>query len=751
MPWTGRRFATRARARIPISTTVSGPLVSVLVLRPEDDAAIARRLRSLERTAYRPLELLIATSGRRGARGLADASVPSRRIPVDADADRGATARALAAAAEGELLCLLDDTVEPLFEDWLGHLVEAIADGPAAAGPALIRMPGRVPFGAPPSIPDRAIVSAGIGFLRRGGRFRPRHLRAGESIQGESSPSPRPVPGLSLGAMVVRRSVLESVGGFPTGYPDAAWRPGSIPYPDADLGLRLRAHGHTVVVDERSLAWCRVEDARPVSPPRPGKDPRARWLTDGDAAMFIDRWGPRLARDVLGDAVDGTHALSPEPFRVAMVGRFGGSEASAPGIDWAVDGLAESQVLPTLRQDRVDLLVVADPGFDIRPTPVGPIRVAIAADTAPPHLEEYDLVVATTEEGRRRVQVDTSKRVVVADVAGPAGLGALRDPLATWIRSCRIGIRIGAASWRTASLWGDFHFAVALQRYVERAGHPARIRLLGDWASEPAAMDDATVHVFGLHPAHNRPSQVNVLWHISHPDRASPELYDRYDHVFVASDSFAASMAGHTSVPVVPLHQATDPERFFPQPGGPAHELLYVANYRDGRRVVDWLFPTAHDVAVYGRGWDEHGLEPRYHRGTTIPNQDLRRYYGAAAIVLNDTWEDMRAAGFISNRIYDALASGGFVLSDDVAGLADEFDGGVAVYRDADELRAAIERYLGDPAARRELAGRGRTAVLARHTFGQRAASILSVIRPRCEAAAPPDAPHGVDGMSSNT
>ena len=85
---------------------------------------------------------------------------------------------------------------------------------------------------------------------------------------------------------------------------------------------------------------------------------------------------------------------------------------------------------------------------------------------------------------------------------------------------------------------------------------------------------------------------------------------------------------------------------------------------------------------MYGNGWDKHGLDARHLRGGYIPNEDLRRFYSSASIVLNDTWEDMRAAGFISNRIYDALACGAFVLSDDVAGLADEFDGGVAVYRD---------------------------------------------------------------------
>jgi glycosyltransferase involved in cell wall biosynthesis len=251
-----------------------------------------------------------------------------------------------------------------------------------------------------------------------------------------------------------------------------------------------------------------------------------------------------------------------------------------------------------------------------------------------------------------------------------------------------------------------------------------------DWGTTAAAGEDATVHVFGNQEAHNRPSQVNVLWQISHPDLASETLYATYDHAFVASDAFAAVMAARSAVPVDPLHQATDPERFFPDASGPRHELLFVANYRPNRPVVDWLLPTERDLAVYGNGWDKHGLDPRHHLGLHIPNEDLRHFYSSASIVLNDTWEDMRAAGFISNRIYDALACGAFVLSDDVAGLVDEFDGGVAVYRDEAGLREAVERYLDAPALRRETAERGRSAVLERHTFERRAAALLAVIEP---------------------
>ena len=281
---------------------------------------------------------------------------------------------------------------------------------------------------------------------------------------------------------------------------------------------------------------------------------------------------------------------------------------------------------------------------------------------------------------------------------------------------------------------GDFSFGRMLQRALERAGHPTRLRLLHDWTSDGAARDDATIHLFGKVGAQNRPAQLNVLWQISHPDLASAELYDTYDLTFVASDAFAERMAGLAHVPVAVLHQATDPDRFRPGGDGPSHALLYVANHRPDRPIVDWLLPTGHDLAVYGRRWLENGLDPRFLRGDHIENDDLYRYYGSAAIVLNDSWADMRRASFIPNRIYDALACGAFVLSDAIDGLDAEFDGTVVAYHDREDLRAAVDRYLADSAARRELAERGRSLVVGRHTFADRARSLVEAIEPRLAA-----------------
>ncbi|MFL5646992.1 MAG: glycosyltransferase [Chloroflexota bacterium] len=314
---------------------------------------------------------------------------------------------------------------------------------------------------------------------------------------------------------------------------------------------------------------------------------------------------------------------------------------------------------------------------------------------------------------------------------------SIRDALDTWANATRYALRIGVPSWDVVDRWGDYHFARALQRSLERSGHPTRLHFLPDWSSAVSAREDVTVHIFGLKEAPTRRGQINLLWQISHPDLASAEMFDRYDQAFVASDRFAERMAREARIPVASLHQATDPRRFWPDPTGPAEDLLFVANSRKvQRRIVADLADTEHDLAVYGHGWTADLIDPRFVKGDTILNADLRRYYSSAKIVLNDHWDDMRTEGFISNRIYDAVACGAFVISDHVDGIEEEFGSAVVTYRDADELHDLIERYLADPIERRRLAERGRQVVVERHTFDERA-RVLEEVADRFGAARP--------------
>jgi O-antigen biosynthesis protein len=255
-------------------------------------------------------------------------------------------------------------------------------------------------------------------------------------------------------------------------------------------------------------------------------------------------------------------------------------------------------------------------------------------------------------------------------------------------------VKIGAPTWEVAEQWGDLHFARAIQRDLRRRGHPCAVQVLEEWENDEGLVHDVAIVIRGLSRHLPKPGQVNVLWNISHPADLSGEECDGYDLVCVASERFAADLRGRTSTPVVVLEQATDPALFFPDPSPEyEHELVFVANSRNVLRpIVRDLLPTDRDLAIYGGGWD--GLiDTRCVVAEHVANEELRKVYSSAKVVLCDHWDDMREHGFVSNRIYDALACGATVISDAVPGL-ERFEG-VLTYSTPEELTRLIDEVLG--------------------------------------------------------
>jgi len=402
---------------------------------------------------------------------------------------------------------------------------------------------------------------------------------------------------------------------------------------------------------------------------------------------------PQRYRETLLAALHGDSTVSP--FRVAPFGH----------MEELVQGLAARGIQTTRDDLGADAILVTHPSIIPDRLPDGPIRVGIhPADSA-----DFDVLVGPSDDPP----------------------GAVVDAIDRWLRATRVGIRIPTPHPGFTESWGDTHFARAFRNALRRAGWEARIRLRHVWAHPSVGVDDIVVDLLGLHETANEAGALRVLWQISHPELARAELYERYDMVFVASDPFDARMGERVGVPVHPLHQATDPERFQPRAGGPPHELLFVGGWRQvGRRILEDLLPTDRDLAVYGGRWTAERIDPRHLAGEAVTNADLAAYYGAASIVLNDHWAGMRREGFLSNRLYDASAAGAFVITDQVDGLEAEFDGGVVGYRDRAELRDLIDYYLARPEERRERAERARRAVLERHTFDHRARRFVEVVSP---------------------
>jgi GT2 family glycosyltransferase/glycosyltransferase involved in cell wall biosynthesis len=745
------------------STLERGPLVSIVILNRNGREHLERCLGGVATTAYRDIEIIVVDNGSTdGSAELAmglDLPFPVRVVRNHDNRSFSAANGQGVALASGPLICFLNNDVDPITPHWLGYMVETmLARHAVAVGARLIYPMHRGGARAGSNLPDLSLQHAGVGFVRSKAVPLPRVMGAGDDATAPWATKVEDRPALTAACLLVRLDAFRNVGGLSPEY--------DYGIEDVDLCLKLRAAGGQLVYDGRAVLW------HHESATRAGDRAQFSARAAANRDTFIDIWGPRIFRDALLDALHGGTRFSSDPFHVAItvaddssagpgdrsIGRGLGDALEAHG--WRVSYLARAHDGWYSPDPSIEAIIVLHDACDVRRLPRNLVTMAWIHDGAERWLgrvwfDEFDLVFASSERTVEMVRARSAKvarlLAMPTDKADAAGAdphrpraAAIRHALIDWASAPRYGLRIGTPSWKVIDHWGDYHFARGLQRSLERAGHPTRIHFLPDWESPAAARDDVAVHLFGLKEAPTHRGQVNILWQISHPDLATPEIYERYDHAFVASDRFAARMAERVTVPVTPLHQATDPERFRPEAGGPHHELLFVASSRKvRRRIVDDLAGTTHDLAIYGRDWTPQLVEQRFVKGEVIQNTELARYYSAADIVLNDHWDDMRIEGFISNRLYDALACGAFVISDSVDGIEAEFDGAVPTYGSRAELEPLIARYLEDPDERHRLAACGRAIVLERHTFDLRAQALCDVAEPLATAR-----PAGIDGIA---
>jgi hypothetical protein len=276
--------------------------------------------------------------------------------------------------------------------------------------------------------------------------------------------------------------------------------------------------------------------------------------------------------------------------------------------------------------------------------------------------------------------------------------------------------------------WGDTHFAEGLADALRGLGQDVVTRRRGAHDQGPLHLDDVSLAIRGRYPIAPVPGAVNVLWVISHPDDVQPDELDGYDLVFAASERWAAERGARWGRPVRPLAQAT---AITPaSAGAPASTsravdaAVFVGNANNGRRrpLVEDAAAAGVPLAVYGRGW-EGRLPDGAWRGEFVDPAELPRLYADHGVVLADHWPDMARHGFVANRIYDALASGARVISDEVDGLDVLAPGRLVVHRPGDDLAASYRHLAAAPADDDAVA-----RLAAAHSFGARAAVLLEAV-----------------------
>ncbi len=292
-------------------------------------------------------------------------------------------------------------------------------------------------------------------------------------------------------------------------------------------------------------------------------------------------------------------------------------------------------------------------------------------------------------------KINKLKTIVFKDHTYKQRADKLKEILQEYVSKPKIAIKIPVPSWKEIYKWGDYYIAEGLQEGFNKRGFDVKIQVLPEWDDRTDSIVDTVLVIRGLSKYTPKVQHTNILWNISHPDEVTLDEYEEYDKVYIASNKWTKYINNKTEVDVECMLQCTNPNRFFPDyKSNYKHELLFVGNSRKVyRQILKDLLPTQHDLAVYGADW-EGIIDSKYIISDHLSNKNVRYAYSSCDILLNDHWKDMKEKGFISNRIFDGIACGACIISDDIVGLNEVFPDIVLTYKTSDELKQLIEENI---------------------------------------------------------
>lgn len=281
---------------------------------------------------------------------------------------------------------------------------------------------------------------------------------------------------------------------------------------------------------------------------------------------------------------------------------------------------------------------------------------------------------------------------------------------------------------------GDFFLADDLKAGFEKLGYTVEYRFREDYENLKLGNAGNVLYFKGYYNFEHLPEVKNdgrkrVLY-LYYIEGLHLEILDEVDVVASASKKFIKEIAEPRGKLSVFVPQFTNPERFKigEKEADKAYPVLFVGSNHSGfgRTSVDYALLAKAPLSVFGKFW-EKSLDASILKGQYIENDELYRYYGNAGIVLNDHREDMNFYGFVSNRIYDVTASGGFVLTDYLPEIEEMYGDSVATYKDYYEFKEKLEYYLKHPEIREKMAQKAREITLKQFT-NIRAADIFDGI-----------------------
>lgn len=667
-----------------------------------------------------------------------------------------------AETTESEYLLFVNKDTE-ITDGWLDELLIAIqkADQPGAIGAKLVYP--EIPVGSANEEKSYMLQHAGIGFkdvIREKAHFiQPYNLKNGEPDSDLNMELQERIA-VSKNAMLIKKTVFDEIGGFDDRYIGE--------YADVDLCLRLYQAGYKNYYCPKALVYSdgvedRVEDI---------KEKKRRCTHD--LMVFKGKWQRYLAKQLFNDKISQSHMFTEQKLTIAFAvsdaktgtdaeeyyhALFFGAALEALGCKVKILSRTAKKDWYNVGVD-TDILVLVCPDYDIEAVynckndlirilwqqkdntvclklemEAGQDKVADMDCRFDLDYDLYDLSCMNekTPAEKKEYLAEQKAYVIKNHIYEDTAHGFVQMISGCFdvpVCSDEIDICGAMPDDESKKYWGDQHFAVGMKKEFEKLGYKANVLPRDRWYDQSRA--GYVIVLRGKNPYY-RPMGDNrkyIMWNISHPDDVTIDEYNSYDYVFFASQKMHDELASKLHVPSGVAQQCVDDSAMVYEEGhDKQYELLFVGNSRHVfRPILKDLIPTEHKLTVYGRHWEKFPVQD-YVVSDYMDNSKVGQAYHDAKILLNDHWDDMRENGIISNRIFDALAVGAFIISDDIPEIHELFGDNVVTYHGREDLKEKIDYYLKHEEERDAKAKAGQKIALNGHTFRDRVAVMVKVIR----------------------
>lgn len=275
----------RALPPVPLKAPapiVAAPHLSVSIIIPVRDkpALLAACIAGLDRSRYSgETELIIVDNGSQDEAmtellNRLEAERGARVLPRPGPFNFSRLNNDAAAVARGELLCLLNNDVEPIDDDWLTHMAGHAADPRVGAVGAMLLYP------------DGTIQHAGvaIGMGNAAGHIQ-RGVHPDERLHAAWHAATRRVSAVTAACLVVRAEHYRAAGGLD----DAAF---PVAYNDVDFCLRLQQRGLANIYCAEARLLHHESKSRGLD-----KTPEKARRFASELAALQDRWSTATCQD----------------------------------------------------------------------------------------------------------------------------------------------------------------------------------------------------------------------------------------------------------------------------------------------------------------------------------------------------------------------------------------------------------------------------------------------------------------------